>query len=98
MPRSAITSTYEKANGNIRKRINEKGKQVVKKSLNKIINRMDVNAEFNCFIAIKNHKENFLNYPKVRLINPAKNELGKISKTILHNVSMMLFEAIKINQ
>ena len=98
MRRNAITSTYKKANGNIKKRINEKGKETVKKSFDNIIDRMDVNAESNCFITIKDHKENFLNHPKVRLINPAKNELGRISKTILDNINMKLFETTKINQ
>ena len=59
---------------------------------------MDVNGESNCFITIKNHKESFLNYPKVRLISPAKNEFGRISKTILDNINMKLFETTKTNQ
>ena len=50
MRRNAITSIYKKANGNIKKRIDEKGKEIVKKSFNSIIDRMDVNAESNCFI------------------------------------------------
>ena len=81
MRRNAITSTYKKANGNIKTRINGKGKEIVKKSVDNIIDTMDVNAESNCFITIKDHKENFLNHPKVCLINPAKNKLGRISKT-----------------
>ena len=50
MRRNAITSTYKKANGNIKKRINEKGKEIVKKSFENIIDKMNVNAESNCFI------------------------------------------------
>ena len=98
MRRNAITSTYKKANGSIKKRINEKGKEIVKKSFDNIIDRMDVNDGSNCFITIKDHKENFLNHPKVRLINPAKNELGRISKAILDNINMKSFETTKINQ
>ena len=75
MHRNAITSTYKKANENIKKRINEKGKEIVKKSFDNIIDRMDTNAEPNCFMTIKGHKESLLNQPKVRLINPAKNKL-----------------------
>ena len=59
---------------------------------------MDVNAGSNCFIIIKHHKENFLNHPKVRLINPAKNKLGGISKTIVDNINKKIFEVTKINQ
>ena len=67
MRRTAIMSTYKKVNGNIKKRINEKRKEIVKKSFDNIIDRMDVNAESSCFVTIKDHKENFLNPPKVRL-------------------------------
>ena len=59
---------------------------------------LDVNAESNCFMIIKNHKENFLNHPKVRLMNLAKNELGRIGKTVLGNINMKLLQATKINQ
>ena len=51
------------------------------------------NAELNCFITIKNHKENFRNHSKVCLINQAKNELRTIRKTIRDNINNKLFEA-----
>ena len=98
MCRNAITSTYKKGNRNIKKIINEKGKETVKKSFDNIIDRIDVNDVSICFITTKDHKENFLNHPKVCLINPVKNEHGRITKTILDNVNMTLFEATKINQ
>ena len=47
MRRNAITSTYRKANGKIKKRINEKRKEIVKKLFNNNIGRMDFNAESN---------------------------------------------------
>ena len=98
MCRNAITSTYKKANGNIKERINEKGKKIVTKSFHNIIDRMDVNDESPCFITIKDHKENLLNQTQVRLISTAQNELGRLSKTILDNINMKLFEATKISQ
>ena len=98
MRRNAITSTYKKANKNIKKIINEKGREIVKKSFDNIIDRMDINAESSRFITIKDHKENFLNNPKVCLINPTKNELGRISKTILDNINIKLFQATEISQ
>ena len=57
MRRNAITSTYKKANGNIKQRINQKGKEIVKKSFDNIIDRMDVSDEPNCVITIKDHKK-----------------------------------------
>ena len=41
-----------------------------------VIKRMFVNGKQNCFIALKDHKPNFQNNSTVRLLNPAKNELG----------------------
>ena len=52
-----------------------------------ILDRMDINSKNNCFITLKDHKEYFLNNPTVRMINPANNELGRISKGILYNIN-----------
>lgn len=38
------------------------------------------------FIALKNHKANFNRNPKCELINPAKTEIGIISKCILDSI------------
>ena len=35
------------------------------------------------FITLKDHKDNFQNNQISRLLNPAKNEIGRISKVIL---------------
>ena len=39
-----------------------------------------------CFITLKDHKDNFKNSPKCRLINPSKSELGKVSKNITQRI------------
>ena len=52
-----------------------------------VIKRMETNKEGNGFITIKDQEENFDNYPTVRLINPAKTELGRISKLILDKIN-----------
>ena len=59
---------------------------------------MEVNGENNSFITLKDHKENFNNNPTVRLINPAKNELGHISKAILDTANKNIREAMGLNQ
>ena len=48
-----------------------------------ILDRMDINSKNTCFITLKDHKENFLNNPTVRM--PAKNELGRINQAKLDN-------------
>ena len=53
---NAITSSYIKANGNLKS--NEQGKEIIKNSFNNIIDKMDINAESNCFIT-KNIQKTF---------------------------------------
>ena len=47
---------------------------------------------------LKDHKLNPLNNTKVRLLNPAKNELGRISKSMLDRINTSLRNLIKVNQ
>ena len=63
-----------------------------------ILSRMDQNGTNNCFITLKDHKENFQNNPTTRLINPAKNEVGRISKVILDNINKKLQASLGVNQ
>jgi hypothetical protein len=44
-------------------------------------------AETEAFITLKDHKDNVESNPKCRLINPAKRELGKVSKVILDSIN-----------
>ena len=64
----------------------------------KTINRKYINREDNCFITLKDHKDNFLNNPTTRLINPKKNELGRISKYILQQLKVTLKEKLELGQ
>ena len=50
------------------------------------------------FITLKDHKENFANKPTVRLINPANNEIGRISKCILDDINARLRDSLGVNQ
>ena len=67
--RDATTSIHKKKPTKASRTI-KKGKEIVQKMFDNIIHMMNLNAESNCFITIEDHKENFLNHPKVRLINP----------------------------
>ena len=50
------------------------------------------------FISLKDHKENFENNPKCRLINPAKSESGKLSMVILDKINSNLRQKLNSNQ
>ena len=87
---NAVTSNYKKKNNSIKKKINMAGKQISKN--NEILNCIEINGGNNCFFTLKDHKDNFENNPQVRLINPAKNELGRISKFILDKINLAIRE------
>ena len=63
-----------------------------------IFDRIEINSTNNCFITLKDHKENFVNHPITRLINPAKNEIGRISKLILNKINISLCEKLKLKR
>ena len=50
------------------------------------------------FITLKDHKDNFESKLTCRLINPSKQEIGKISKQILDNINKKLLNVTKANQ
>lgn len=49
--------------------------------------RVNTTAKREAFLTLKDHKPNFANNPTCRLINPAKSEIGKISKQILDRIN-----------
>ena len=55
-------------------------------------------AQTPAFITLKDHKDNFDSQPKCRLINPAKSELGKVSKIILDEINNKLRSKLHVNQ
>ena len=59
---------------------------------------VNINGESNCFITLKDHKENFQNNPSVRLINPAKNELERLTKFIIQAMNKKLRHKFNLNQ
>ena len=73
----------------------------LKHSANKISidNRIECikNAKLS-FLLSQDHKENFENNPKFRLINPAKSDSGKISKLILDKINTHLRSILNVNQ
>ena len=93
---NAVTSNYKTANNTIKKKINMAGKQILEN--NEFLNRIETNGENNCFFTLKDHKDNFGNNPQVRLINPAKNELGRISKVILDKMNLAIRQHFSFNQ
>ena len=94
--RDSITTTYKKASTDAANIIDSQAKSMAQE-LN-IDNRTEQIAKQQAFITLKDHKGNFANHPTCRLINPAKSELGKVSKQILHNINSKIRKMTKLNQ
>lgn len=94
--KDSITSTYKKANTNTITTINDEAKGIAT-SLN-IDDRAERMAERQAFITLKDHKDNFQNRPTCRLINPAKSEIGRISKEILEKINTTVRQKTSLNQ
>ena len=63
-----------------------------------ISGRVDRTSENPAFITLKDHKPNFENHPKCRLINPSKSSLGKVSKVILDRINNDIRDQVHVNQ
>ena len=59
---------------------------------------MECMAKQQAFMSLKDHKENFQNNPTCRLINPAKSEMGLVSKNILENINAKIRSLTSLNQ
>ena len=87
--------TYKKSNKETERRINCEGIKYAKEA--NIQDEVEVNGTANCFVTLKDHRENFLNHPTTRLINPAKNEIERISKEILDQINSKVCEILKVS-
>lgn len=96
MLQNNVTSTYKKSANNNKEIIDREAKTIA--SSLTLADRIDCIAEKNAFITLKDHKENFLNDPKCRLINPAKTELGHISKSFLERIVADVTRSTGFNQ
>ena len=89
-----ISKTYKKTEHNIYSKINKEAKIIANNY--EVSERVDCLA--NAFISLKEHKPNFSSNPKCRLINPAKSEIGKISKYFLEQLNSKIRDLSSVNQ
>ena len=91
-----IRYIYKKADKGQLRIIDAEAKVNTKK-LN-IDDRVEATATKEAFVTLKDHKDNFVNKPTCRLINPSKQEIGRISKQILEKINKKLVNATNVNQ
>ena len=91
-----ITKEYKKCNEIYVNRVNENDKILAEEL--EIDNRVYAYSRSESFVTIKDHKENYINNTKCRLINLAKSDMGKASKIILSRLVKSLREVTGLQQ
>lgn len=91
-----VSSTYKKVSQTNVNVINREAKTIANKL--EVADRIEVMAQTPAYITLKDHKDRFLQNPKCRLINPAKSEIGSISKIILDKINDKVRKSRKLNQ
>ena len=91
-----VVKHNRKAPPDLEKELNSEAKMLAYKL--GIVDRMEKYNTKNCFITIKNHKSDFKTNPECRLINPAKTQISRVSKTIVQDICASLRLALDINQ
>ena len=89
-----ITKHYRTADKDAYNGVNEEA-QVIAKELD-IADRMETMAKREAYITLKDHKDNFENSLPCRLINPAKSEMGMVSKHMLDNINGRLKKKLDV--
>ena len=93
--RDNVTKSYKPAPDRLCDDINNEAKRIATRL--KLEDRTEILAKSEAFITLKDHKENFMNALPCRLINPAKPEMGIVSKHILERIVSELREKTSIN-
>ena len=63
-----------------------------------VADRIKLTAKQEAYITFKDHLDNFANNPTCSLINPAKTNIGRVSKMILESINLKVKEYTKANQ
>ena len=87
-----FTKTYKKAPPKLETSINLEAKTIA--DLINLDDRIDCIARTPTFITLKEYKPDFQQNPLCRLINPAKNELGKVRKLIIEKINEKLISEL----
>ena len=92
----SIHTQYHKDKNNSELKINTEAKRITETL--ELDDRVEILAKKQCYISIKDHKDNFMNNTKCRLINPTKSNIGKISKQLLQKINEEVREKEKLQQ
>ena len=91
----SITKDYVKVREETVAEVNKSDKAIVEEL--ELENRVYSIRRNEAFISLKDHKPNFANNPKCRLLNSAKSDVGKISKQILSEIVTNVRKKLSLN-
>ena len=91
-----ITEEYKKAGDLAVEGINVEAAKFAKEL--ELDDRVEGIAKKAAYLTVKDHKEDFPARMKFRVINPAKTNLGKVSKSIVERINAKVKAAIGVNQ
>ena len=86
----SIQKEYKIAPPRIVKKVNKSHSDIVTEL--ELEDRVFRTTERQPFITIKDHKDNYINNPSCRLINPSKPELGRVSQQITARINAIIRE------
>ena len=86
----SVTKDYKKAGNDDFNNVTKEDKVIANKL--EIADRVYTTSKREAFITLKDHKPNYINNPTFRLINPTKQELGKVSKQKLEKIVSVVKE------
>ena len=91
-----VTAEYKKST---LEAVNENDKKSAEMAIKlKLDNKMQKHSNKECFVTLKDHKDNFIGRPQCRLISPAKNELGRVVKIKLEEINREIRYTTGVNQ
>ena len=93
---NTVTSVYKKAPANKENKVTEIDKKLAQK-LN-IEDRVEIMPKSESYFTYKDHKPNFENRQTVRLINPNKSNLQKVSKQVIQRINENVRPQVNFNQ
>ena len=91
-----VQKSYKKEKMQTFDKINKEHIQIAQKL--EIDDRLFKTSQQDCFVTLKDHKNNFRENPQVRTLNPAKPEIGRVSKRILDEKIKVIRNISKLNQ
>ena len=96
--REEVKKKYEISSESSVTKLNQETLELLEKHEPGLETRVEIFSRADAFVTVKDHKPSFQSKIEVRLINPAKPQIGKISKKKLQDINANLRSITNLNQ